>query len=71
LDRSAGGGKANSGSASLKRELSSALSASLRIELLREIEDLSAAEDAALWARRRLPAKNQLRAADARRRGLF
>ena len=71
LDRSAGGGKANSGSASLKRELSSALSASLRIELLREIEDLSAAEDAALWARRRLSAKNQLRAADARRRGLF
>src|SRR6516165_3856866 len=66
LDRSAGGGKANSGSASLKRELSSALSASLRTELLREIEDLSAADDAALWARRRLRAKNQLCAADAR-----
>ena len=66
LDRPAGRGKANSGSASLKRELSSALSASLRIELLREIEDLSAAEDAALWARRRLPAKKQLCAADAR-----
>jgi len=66
LDRPAGRGKANSGSASLKRELSSALSASLRTELLREIEDLSAADDAALWARRRLRAKNQLCAADAR-----
>ena len=66
LDRPAGRGKANSGSASLKRELSSALSASLRTELLREIEHLSAADDAALWARRRLRAKNQLCAADAR-----
>ena len=66
LDRSAGGGKANSGSASLKRELSSALSASLRTELLREIEDLSAADAAALRAWRRLRAKNQLCAADAR-----
>jgi hypothetical protein len=42
-----------------------ALSASLRIELLREIEALRAADDAALWAQRRLPAKNQLSAADA------
>jgi hypothetical protein len=66
-DRQASRGKANSGSASsLKRELSSALSASLRTELLREIEDLRAADDAALWARQRLPAKNQLSAADAR-----
>jgi hypothetical protein len=65
-DRQAGRGKANPGSASLKRELSSALSASLRTELLREIEHLSAADDAALWARRRLRAKNQLCAADAR-----
>ena len=65
-DRRVGRGKANSGSASLKRELSSALSASLRTELLREIEGLSAPDDAALWARRRLPAKNQLCAADAR-----
>jgi ERF superfamily len=46
-------------------ELSVALSASLRIELLREIEALRAADDAALWAQQRLPAKNQLSAADA------
>jgi hypothetical protein len=55
-----------SGSASLRRELSATLSASLRVELLREIEDLSAADDAALWAQRRLVAKNQLSAADAK-----
>ena len=48
-------------------ELSVALSASLRAELLREIEGLGAAEDAALWAQRRLVAKNQLSAADAQR----
>jgi ERF superfamily len=48
-----------------KSELSTVLSASLRAELLREIEDLSAAEGAALWAKRRLVAKNQLSAADA------
>ena len=42
-----------------------ALSASLRAELLREIEGLSAADDAALWAQRRLVAKNQLSATDA------
>jgi hypothetical protein len=46
-------------------ELSVALSASLRAELLREIEGLSAADDAALWAQRRLVAKNQLSATDA------
>ena len=46
-------------------ELSVALSASLRAELLREIECLGAAEDAALWAQRCLVAKNQLSAADA------
>jgi len=34
-------------------------------ELLHEIEALCAADDAALWARRRLPAKNQLSATDA------
>jgi len=34
--------------------------------LLREIEDFSTADDAALWARQRLRAKNQLYAADAR-----
>jgi ERF superfamily len=45
--------------------LSVALSASLRIDLLREIETLGAADDAALWAQRRLQAKNQLCATDA------
>jgi hypothetical protein len=46
-------------------ELSVTLSASLRAELLREIEGLGAADDAALWAQRRLVAKNQLSAIDA------
>jgi hypothetical protein len=50
-----------------KRELSLALSASLRDELLREIETLNADDDAALWARRRGGAKNTLNAADAAR----
>jgi ERF superfamily len=60
------GGRANkSGSASLQSALSAALSASLRVELLREIDGLSSADDAALWAHRRLVAKNQLSAADA------
>lgn len=53
------------GSPTLKCELSVALSASLRTELVREIEDLGVVDDAALWARRRLPAKNQLSASDA------
>ena len=53
------------GSPTLRRELSAALSASLRTELLREIEDLSAPDDAALWAHRKQPAKNQLSATDA------
>ena len=61
-----GRGKAKRlGSPTLKRELSAALSASLRTELLREIEDLSAPDDAALWAHRKQPAKNQLSATDA------
>src|SRR5262249_39564973 len=65
-DGPAGQGKARKlRSPTLKRELSAALSASLRTELLREIEDLSAPDDAALWAHRKLPAKNQLSAADA------
>jgi ERF superfamily len=54
-------------SASPQSELSAALSASLRAELLREIEVLSSADDPALWAQRRLVAKNQLSAADAQR----
>ena len=52
-------------SPSPQSELSAALSASLRIELLSEIEDLGAPDDAALWAQRKLPAKNQLSEADA------
>jgi ERF superfamily len=54
-----------SSSASRQPELPAALSANLRIELLREIEVLSSPDDAALWARRRLTAKNKLSAADA------
>jgi hypothetical protein len=48
-----------------KSELSLALSASLRDELLREIETLNGDDEAALWARRRGVAKNSLNAADA------
>jgi hypothetical protein len=60
------GGRANKAdSASLQSELSAALSASLRTELIRQIEGLSSADGAALWAQRRLVAKNQLSAADA------
>ena len=53
------------GSASHQSELSAALSASLAVELLRQIEDLSSPDDAALWAHRRLEAKNQLSESDA------
>ena len=47
-------------------ELSAVLSGSLKIELLREIEALNSAEEAALWAQRKLAAKNQLSALDAK-----
>jgi hypothetical protein len=64
--RRAGRDRANKfNSPSPQSELSADLSASLRIELLSEIESLSAADDAALWAQRRLTAKNQLSATDA------
>jgi hypothetical protein len=67
VDRLPGrGGRANkSRPVSLQSELSTALSASLRVELLREVDRLSSADEAALWAHRRLGAKNQLSAADA------
>jgi ERF superfamily len=52
-------------SASRQGELSAALSASLKTELLREVEGLGSADDAALWAQQRLAAKNNLSAADA------
>jgi ERF superfamily protein len=62
----AGRAKANRfKSPSPKSELSVVLSASLRAELLREIECLGLTDDVALWAQRRLTAKNQLSAADA------
>jgi hypothetical protein len=60
-------GRANkSGSTSPEPELSATLSASLRTELLREIEGLSSTDDASQWAQRRLLAKNRLATADAR-----
>jgi hypothetical protein len=64
--RRAGLGRSNKfNSPSPASKLSVALSASLRAELLREIESLVTADDATLWAHRRLPAKNQLSAIDA------
>jgi hypothetical protein len=47
------------------RSLDSELSMTSRAELLREVECLSAADNAALWPQRRLPAKNQLSPTDA------
>jgi hypothetical protein len=55
----------SSGSRSPRLELSTALSAGLKDELLREIAGLGAADDGALWAQRRLAAKNKLCAIDA------
>jgi len=55
-------GAANRGCQS---ELSAALSASLRDELLREIESLKTGDEAALWALRRLGAKSTLHSVDA------
>jgi hypothetical protein len=55
-----------SGFVSPRLELSAALSESLKDELLRQIDKLSAADDAALWAQRNLAAKNRLAEADAR-----
>jgi hypothetical protein len=63
--RAGSAGENKFGSPSLNSELSVTLLASLRAELLREIECLGANDDAALWAQRRLPAKNQLSASDA------
>jgi hypothetical protein len=55
-------GAANRGCQS---ELSAVLSASLRDELLQEIESLKSGDDAAVWAQRRLGAKSTLHSADA------
>ena len=38
----------------------------LRDQLMSELKDVKSAEDAAIWARRILPAKNSLNSADAR-----
>jgi len=64
--RAVHGGTNKSYSTSAHTELSAVLSASLATELLREIEELNSADDAAVWAQRRLAAKNQLLADDAR-----
>ena len=57
----------SAGAAASQSALSAALSASLRDELVREIEALNANDEAALWAQRRLGSKNILAAADAGR----
>jgi hypothetical protein len=59
--------RSRSASASPRLELSAALSASLRDELLREIDGLLSADGAALWAQRTLAAKNKLSAIDAQK----
>ncbi len=46
--------------------LTAQLSAVLRDQLMSELKGVKSAEDAALWARRILPAKNSLNVADAR-----
>ena len=46
--------------------LKAQLSVVLRDQLMRKLNDVKSAEEAALWARRILPAKNALDAADAR-----
>jgi hypothetical protein len=57
----------SAGAGACYNNLSDALSASLRDQLLREIETLNAGNDAAVWAKRRLGAKNTLASADAER----
>jgi hypothetical protein len=53
-----------SASCSLVRRPAS-IAIKVRSSVTREIEGLGAPDDAALWAQRRLPAKNQLSATDA------
>ena len=52
----------NSGNARLKSQLS----AVLRDQLLGQLREVTSVDDAAIWARRILPAKNSLNVADAR-----
>jgi hypothetical protein len=58
-------GANESGSSSIQPGLSMSLSASLRDALLREVDGLNSADEAALWAQRRLAAKNKLSTGDA------
>jgi ERF superfamily len=53
---------ANSANSRLKAQLSTVL----RDQLMSELKGVKSAEDAAIWARRSLPAKNALNSADAR-----
>src|SRR5262249_46823037 len=64
-DRRADRAGSKLGFASQSPELSAVWSASLRTELLREIEGLSSSDAAALWAKQRLAAKHTLCTADA------
>ena len=57
---------ANEDSNSANSRLKAQLSAVLRDQLMSELKGMKSAEDAAIWARRILPAKNALNAADAR-----
>jgi ERF superfamily len=52
--------------ASESGQLESQLSATLRNELMTQLDDIDSAENAALWARRTIPAKNSLSDEDAR-----
>jgi hypothetical protein len=61
------GSSGRSPSAPAKPTLGSKQSADLRDRLLAELSELGSSEDAAMWARRSLPDKNRLNAADARR----
>jgi hypothetical protein len=60
-------GSKRTGCVAYQSQLSAALSASLQKELVREIEALDSTDDAALWSRRRLGAKNTLVMSDAAR----
>jgi ERF superfamily len=66
-DGNSGNHKPSAGAANrgCQIELSAALSASLRDELLREIQSLKTGDEAAVWAQRRLGAKSTLHSADA------
>jgi hypothetical protein len=66
-DFAAGRDSSTSAAASGSHNVLAALSASLRSELFREVEALSTNDEAALWAKHQLDAKNTLSAADAER----